>query len=347
MAPRLLPLMAALVMLPAAALADSPNPPPAAPDSGWTAGHQTSHPLVGRLWDTASGTFISEADLIGRLTGARFVMLGEKHDNPDHHTLRARLVAGMVAAGRKPAVAFEMLDDSQAPALAAHLREHPGDAAGLGAAVGWADTGWPAWEFYQPIAAAALAADLPLVTANLSRDAVRALARDGLDSLPADTRKALALPETLPPEIDTVLRTAVVEGHCGMMPETMADPMIRVQAARDALMARAMIGGAALPGTDGAVLIAGNGHVRADAGAPWHLKRLSGVNTVLTVAMMEVSDDVTDPAEYGPRYWTSATPFDVLWFTPVIDTGDPCEAMRRHMEGAAQHSAEPPPIPEK
>lgn len=218
MAPRLLPLMAALVMLPAAALADSPNPPPAAPDSGWTAGHQTSHPLVGRLWDTASGTFISEADLIGRLTGARFVMLGEKHDNPDHHTLRARLVAGMVAAGRKPAVAFEMLDDSQAPAL---------------------------------------------------------------------------------------------------------------------------------PGTDGAVLIAGNGHVRADAGAPWHLKRLSGVNTVLTVAMMEVSDDVTDPAEYGPRYWTSATPFDVLWFTPVIDTGDPCEAMRRHMEGAAQHSAEPPPIPEK
>ncbi len=349
MAPRLLPLMAALVMLPAAAMSASPgaasHPEPAVPDSGWTSGYQRSHPLVGRLWDTASGTFISEGDLIERLAGARFVMLGEKHDNPDHHVLRARLVAGMVAAGRKPAVAFEMLDDSQAPALAAYLRDHPGDAAGLGAAVGWADTGWPAWEFYQPIAAAALAADLPLVTANLSRDAVRALAREGLDSLPADTRKALALPETLPPEIDQALRTAVVEGHCGMMPEAMADPMIRVQAARDALMARAMIGGAALSGTDGAVLIAGNGHVRADAGAPWHLKRLSGGDTVVTVAMMEVSDDVTDPTEYGPRYWTSATPFDVLWFTPVIDMGDPCEAMRRHMEGAARPSAEPPPKP--
>ncbi|MFA7429420.1 MAG: ChaN family lipoprotein [Rhodospirillaceae bacterium] len=346
MAPRLLPLMAALVMLPAAAMA-APDAAPAMPEAGWTSPHEQSHPLVGRLWDAAKGRFIDEAALVDQLAKARFVILGEKHDNPDHHSLRARLIAGMVARGRTPTVALEMLDDSQAEALAAHLRDHPGDAAGLGAAVAWDKTGWPAWEFYQPIAKAALAGGLPLVTANLSRDAVRALAREGLSSLPPDRLKALALPDALPPEVDGVLRTAVVEGHCGMMPETMAEPMVRVQAARDALMARAMIDGAALPGADGAVLIAGNGHVRDDAGVPWHLKRLGGADDVMTVAMMEVSDGVTDPADYGPRFWTRALPFDVVWFTPVIDQGDPCDAMRKHMKGTARHSAEPPPQEQK
>ncbi|MGC2855340.1 ChaN family lipoprotein [Novispirillum sp. DQ9] len=345
MAPRLLPLLAALVMLPAVAVASPPaGPAPAVPDGGWTAVHAQGHPLVGRLWDTAAGRFLSEDELADRLAGARFVLLGEKHDNPDHHRLQARLLEAMIARGRRPAVAFEMFDASQADALAAHLRDRPGDAAGLGAAVEWEKTGWPEWSTYQPIAAAALAAGLPVTTANFSRDTVRGLAREGLDSLPAELRAALALPEALPPKVDGVIRTSVVDGHCGMMPEAMADPMVRVQAARDALMARALIDGAALPGADGAVLIAGNGHIRTDAAAPWHLERLGAAERgVLTVAMMEVTEEETDPAAYGPRYWADGLPFDVVWFTPVVDLGDPCEAMRAHMKGAARHSAEPPP----
>lgn len=342
MAPRLLSLMAAVALAPTLALA---APPPVAPEGGWTAAHERAHPLVGRLWDAATGEFISEDALLDRLAKTRFVMLGEKHDNADHHRLQARLLEGMVNRGRSPAVAFEMFDHSQADALEAYLRAHPTDAAGLGAAVDWDTTGWPAWETYQPIAEAALAGGLPMMTANFPRDTVRSLARQGLESLPDDQRAALALPESLPPKVDDVLRTAVVEGHCGMMPEAMADPMVRVQAARDAVMARAMIDGAALPGTDGAVLIAGNGHVRADAGAPWHIARLGGGTRdhVVTVAMMEVAPDTTDPAEYGSRYWASDLPFDVIWFTPIVTLGDPCEAMRRHMEKAAPHSAEPPP----
>lgn len=344
MARRLLPLVAALALLPLAATAAAPSPaPPAAPDGGWTAEYAQGHPLVGRLWDTATGRFIDEAALADRLAGARYVLLGEKHDNPDHHRLQARLVAAMAARQRRPAVAFEMFDSGQAEALAAHLRDHPRDAAGLGAAVGWERSGWPEWRFYQPVAAAALDAGLPVVTANFAHDAVRGLARQGLDSLPPGLRAGLALPETLPPQVDAVVRAAVIDGHCGMMPETMAAPMVRVQSARDALMARALIDGAGLPGADGGVLIAGNGHVRRDAGVPWHLARLgAAAGDVLTIGLMEVAEGESDPAAYA-RFWGETLPFDVVWFTPVVDLGDPCEAMRAQMKGAARPDAGSPP----
>jgi uncharacterized iron-regulated protein len=94
------------------------------------------HPLAGRVWDVAAGAFLSEAELIAKLSAANFVLLGETHTNPDHHRLQARIVAGLRAAGGFQAVAFEMLDRSQAPALARHLNE-VGTAEGLGRAVGW------------------------------------------------------------------------------------------------------------------------------------------------------------------------------------------------------------------
>ena len=43
-----------------------------------------------------------------------FVLLGEKHDNPDHHRLQAWMIDALVARGRRPAIAMEMLDAEQA-----------------------------------------------------------------------------------------------------------------------------------------------------------------------------------------------------------------------------------------
>lgn len=344
MAPRLLSALAALLMLPAVGMAATEAaPPPVTPEDGWTVQHGQSHPLAGRLWDTAAAAFIDERTLADRLAAARYVLLGEKHDNPDHHRLQAHLLGVMIAQGRRPTVAFEMFDAAQAAPLAAHLRDRPRDAAGLGPAVNWERSGWPEWRFYQPIAAAAMTAGLPIEPANFSREEIRALARQGLDSLPAGLRTALALPDPLPPEIEGSIRNSVIEGHCGMMPEAMAEPMVRVQSARDALMARALIDGATRPGADSAVLIAGTGHTRADAGVPWHLERLgAAADEVLSVAMMEISDEEDDPAAYGTGFWGDALPFDVVWFTPVVDLGDPCEAMRAQLKGAARRTAEPP-----
>src|SRR4051812_674712 len=47
------------------------------------------HPLVGRVWDVKNATFITRDALWAKLVTADYVLLGEKHDNPDHHRLQA------------------------------------------------------------------------------------------------------------------------------------------------------------------------------------------------------------------------------------------------------------------
>ena len=141
----------------------------------WESPVEREHPLVGKVWDVSANTAISEATLNARLAGSRFVMLGERHDNPDHHVLQAKLVRALIEAGRRPAVGFEMLSTDDAAAVVRYLARSPKDAAGLGDAVNWSRTGWPEWRFYQPIAQAALDASVPIVATNLSRAATEAV----------------------------------------------------------------------------------------------------------------------------------------------------------------------------
>jgi uncharacterized iron-regulated protein len=131
--------------------------------------------MVGRIWDVAAGQFIDCATLVERLRPGRFVLLGEKHDNPDHHRLQAWLLRELIASGRRPAVGFEMFTVDDAPAIARQLAAHPADAAGLAGAVNWERRGWPAWAMYQPIAEVAMQATLPIIATNLAPATARAL----------------------------------------------------------------------------------------------------------------------------------------------------------------------------
>jgi hypothetical protein len=82
----------------------------ATPAGGFRSPLGAEHPLVGRIWSTRAGRFVDEATLRAALRG--YVLLGEKHDNVDHHALQAQLLDAMREGGRRPAVAFEMLDAS-------------------------------------------------------------------------------------------------------------------------------------------------------------------------------------------------------------------------------------------
>ena len=55
-----------------------------------------SNPLVGKIWSVADGAFISEDDLFARLASKHYVLLGEKHDNPRHHQLQAKVVQALI-----------------------------------------------------------------------------------------------------------------------------------------------------------------------------------------------------------------------------------------------------------
>jgi uncharacterized iron-regulated protein len=294
----------------------------------WESPVERGHPLVGRVWDVSAATFISEAALNSRLAGSRFVMLGERHDNPDHHALQAKLVRALVEAGRRPAVGFEMLSTDDAPAVARYLARSPKDAAGLGDAVNWTRSGWPEWRLYQPIAQAALDGSLPIVATNLSRPATDAVRRNGLPGLGPALTTQLKLAEPSP-ETRSAMAREIRESHCGQAPESMIERMVDIQWARDARMAASLTRGGL---RDGAVLVAGAGHARRDRGVPAHIARQAPGAPIASLAFVEVDPTALKPGDYAARFVSDALPFDYVWFTPKIDDVDPCEKFKNALE---------------
>jgi len=288
----------------------------------WQSVHGRAHPLTGWIWDVEARRFLDDADALPpRLARARFVLLGEQHDNPDHHRLQAWVLDRLIALGRRPAVGFEMFTQDDAPRIARYLATGPRSAAGLGDAVDWGRSGWPPWPLYQPIADHALAAGLPIVAANLSPGTTRAVARQGLGALEPSLVARLGLDWPLDPATRAEMAAEIRAAHCGHAPERMLDGMIAVQRARDAQMAERL----ASAGGDGAVLIAGNGHVRKDRGVPQSLAVLVPGARVASLALVEVETAATTPEAY-------AMPVDYLWFTPRFDDTDPCERFRKPLE---------------
>jgi uncharacterized iron-regulated protein len=298
-------------------------------EDAWQAPMGRDHPLVGRIWDVTAGAFIDSAALVDRLRRGRFVLLGEQHDNPDHHRLQARLLRALIANGRRPAVGFEMFTGDDAPVIARHLAAHPTDAVGLGEAVDWQRSGWPDWAMYQPIAEAALAAGLPVVATNLSQSTARELGQGGESALEAALVARLGLDRPLAADVRTSMAQEIRDAHCGYAPEPRVEAMITVQLARDAQMAESLI---AAGQRDGAVLIAGAGHTRRDYGVPVYLTEKAPDASVVSLAFLEVSRDKLDPPAYAARFRRQTLPFDYVWFTPRVDDQDPCTTFKEQLK---------------
>lgn len=300
------------------ALADLP-PLPAA-----EAPLDRAHPLAGAI--VASDGRLSPQQFVERAKDHDYVLLGEKHDNPDHHRLQAWVIEALVAAGKRPAVAMEMLDADQVPMLAAYRSRPDADAAGLGPAVGWEARGWPSWAMYAPIAAIAMQAGLPIVPADLSRAAIRSIGSGGVDAV----RPGLATELESSPRYDAAQSQSLAEelraAHCGHVPEGALPRMLEVQWARDANMAR-VLRNVERP----TVLVAGAGHVRNDRAVPWHLRATVPRVKILTVAFVEVQPGREDPASYG-----QSGLFDVLWFTARVEDDDPCVKFRDSLKRIRQ-----------
>jgi uncharacterized iron-regulated protein len=270
----------------------------------WVTQVERRHPLVGQIVDPATGTPVSASEAVRRVQQARFVLLGEKHDNQDHHMIQASVLQAITDAGRRPALVWEMIDEGQTPKLARYLASNPADGAEMGAAIDWERNGWPDWSIYRVIADAAIAARLPMAAATPRREVLHRPAPSGSFALPA--------------ALLTGLKDELAQSHCGHLPGAALGRMAMVQQRRDLSMADSILAHAT---ADGAVLIAGNGHARRDRGAPWWLMRL-GVDpaTILSVGVLEV-----DPARREARDLVGfAAQFDLIYLTPRVDSEDPC-----------------------
>jgi uncharacterized iron-regulated protein len=298
----------------------SPKPPttPPVPDT-WLTTLDATSPLVGKAWDahTLGPRDRAEAQLVD----ARFVLLGEKHDNPDHHRLQAHALAAVVAHGRHPAVLFEMIDLDLQPAIDTYLARADATVDGLAFVLEWDKRGWPGWNLYRPIFEVAVAAHLKIIATGLGHDTIRAVVKQGLGALPPDMAARLHLERPLAPALAASLDEEIKASHCGFLPDAMVAPMSLAQRVKDALMADLML---AHDTADGAVLIAGNGHVRTDRGVPEYLRASRPGARSVSISFVEVEKGAGDAAAYG-----ADQPADFLVFTPRLEDDDPCAEFRK------------------
>lgn len=353
---RLGPSSIAISLLAAALLAgcSAATAPPLIPQrpADWLSPLQREHALVGRIYDVAADRTVSEADLDDAVIGADVVLLGEQHDNADHHRIQAGLLADLVAAGRHPAVAFEQIDLEKQGAVDKALsgmddsQEVAIRATAVAEAVEWARSGWPPFDQYRGIFETAISAELPLRAANLSRASMMELFQHTAPAKGAG-RKAQPTLEggswhDVP--LSAVARAAMVdeiqESHCGYADDRLVTTMLEAQRRRDDAMAtavnaafdvsrRAMSGD---PTRAGVVVICGFGHARKDFGVPLYLRSRDPSLHVVTVAFLEVFADGNAPADYARVLHAASLPFDYVVFTPRVDDDDPCEKFRSDLQ---------------
>ncbi len=233
--------------------------------------------------------------------GADIYVLGETHDNPDHHARQAEVLTALDPS----AVVFEMLTADQARTANAAGGVDP-------EAVGWAESGWPPFDLYAPVFGAA--AGRPHYGAQVPRDVARQAMTDGiLESFDGDA--ALFGLDTPLPEAELDARLAhQAEVHCDALPEEMLPAMVDIQRLRDAELARQAL--AALDDTGGpVVVITGNGHARTDWGMPALIARARPDANVFVLGQAE---EGAEP-EGG---------FDLVLTSPAAAREDPCAAFR-------------------
>lgn len=305
----------------------------------WRSPLLRDHPLVGRIQDVAGDRPITAAELSSALEAVDIVLLGEQHDNADHHILQALVLQDMIAAGRRPAVAFEQLDLEKQGAVEAALAKPDfgavdaatARATALAEAVEWSKSGWPPFDEYRPVFEVALAADLPIRAANLSRTAMRhVLAHstsggDGVHAGRAGTTDEVPWTE----EAGASLAADIKESHCGYADDRMVAMMTEAQRRRDAAMAGVVVD-AVEPA--GVVLVSGFGHARSDYGVPAHLRTRAPGRRIVSVAFLEVIPGFETPHDYAGALHASRLPFDYVVFTPRADDEDPCEKFRAGLE---------------
>ncbi len=289
----------------------------------WESPFFRDHSLVGKIWDTNRNTWITERQLSLELLTYDYILLGETHDNLDHHILQARFLDYLVTAGAKPAVVMEMLVAKfwqDQPRTWDHLEVLQTQARAR-------NGGWP-WQLYTPVLQSVVQHNLELLAGNVDSEALREWTHktDHYTSEEALARYQISAKEF------QQLKRDIATSHCGYADDTFIEFMANAQLQRDHAMTSALVN-SKLP----VVLIAGSGHVRNNYAIPMQLSRRYPRLSHLSIAFISVLPELLNPEDY--LHETPAV-FDILYFTPSHTNQDACVQYSEQLKNMRQPNAQ-------
>lgn len=271
------------------------------------------------------------AAMTGTLSAGGLAILGETHDNAFHHRLQAAAIDELSRTGtRPPAVVFEQFRADQQAGLD-QFRDfdrraaRSGNIGDLKKMTDWEKSGWAKYD-YDPLLRSVIAARLPLYAGDVTRDRMRAAAKEREKGLQPGEAKRLALDVALGPAADAASAEEIEAAHCGAIPRSATGGMAFAQRYRDATLADTALRAIASEGS--AILIAGTGHARLDRAVPWYIRKRAPETSVISVMFVEVEEGKTDAAAYLPRSPGGEAAADFLVFTPPAEREDPCAKLQ-------------------
>lgn len=263
-----------------------------APLPRWQGSERLDHPRLGVILDLRSGRHLQPEELVDALARVDRLLVGEQHDNADHHALQLWLLQALQQRRPQGSLLLEMLEPSQQEAVTRtqQVLADGKQVASLENALSW-QVGWP-WPLYGPLVSYALEQPYPLLAANLDRHELMAVFR---------APPVLSGTASNQPAVRDALIAQLRESHCGMLSEEELPAMLGVQQQRDRRMAVAL-----QQAPTPSMLLAGAFHVRRDVGVPLHLEDLRADEGVRVLLLAPAGSDVG--VEMADYVWFTAAP---------------------------------------
>ena len=246
---------------------------------------------VGCVWagawvDTASRERIAGGDVLARAARRGVVLLGEAHDNSDHHRWQLQTIAALHARSPVMTLGFEMFPRRVQPVLDQWVAGGLGDAAFLDA-VGWDRVWGMDAALYMPLFHFARINRVPMLALNVDRTLIARIREVGWAGVESAGREGVSDPATPDPAYRDWLMEVYRQhlehpargGEDEAQGEVLADDatfrrFVDAQLAWDRAMAEALAAAADGPDRPLVIGIVGSGHLENRWGVSHQLAAL-------------------------------------------------------------------------
>ena len=240
---------------------------------------------------------ISQAEALALAAGRDVVLLGEQHDEYDHHAWQLQTLAALYALRPPMVIGFEAFPRRVQAVLDKWIAGELSESEFL------ARSEWDkVWNFparlYMPLFQFARINRIPMLALNVDRELTQQITQKGWEGVPAERREGVSRPAQASAAYQDTLFEIYKEhpgpkGKTGATSRTDADFLrfVDAQLAWDRAMAEALAGGLrAAPGNARpiAVGIIGVGHLRSGHGVPHQLRDL-GISSIATLLPVDAA----------------------------------------------------------
>lgn len=244
-------------------------------------------------WSLPGGARIAAQEILSRAARESVVLLGEHHDNADHHRWQLQTIAALAVLQPRLVLSFEMFPRRVQAVLDRWVAGELSEEEFL-AASDWRQVWGTEASLYLPLFHFARLNRIPMVALNVERELVRTVGAKGPEAVSAAKREGISEPVPASAAYLDVLFAAYSEhGEKGHVPAR-SDPefgrFVEAQLVWDRAMAQALAETAARNPGALVVGVMGNAHIARGHGVPHQLASL-GVTRIASLLPWDLGTD--------------------------------------------------------